>query len=217
MPPTILVCFAVKEEANTFRKKILRRPGVEVLVTGMGRRNTEASITEALARSHPNIVLTAGFAGGLRPGAPLGTVFFQTSPEAGLEPVLLKAGAQRGRVICRDRVAATREEKRQLFASTGADAVEMESGVIMEACARAKIPAATVRVVLDTAEEDLPLNFNDLMNKHQRLDYVKLAWALFKSPGKIPALMRLQKQSGEAAEALAIVLMKTCEGMTKTV
>jgi hypothetical protein len=47
-----------------------------------------------------------------------------------------------------------------------------------------------------------------LMNAGQQMDYGRLAWAIAKSPGKIGALMRLQKQSVAAAGTLADTLMK---------
>jgi len=52
------------------------------------------------------------------------------------------------------------------------------------------------------------LDFNEMMTADQRMDYAKLAMALVKSPGKVSALLHLQKQSGEAAQRLADVLKK---------
>jgi hypothetical protein len=65
-----------------------------------------------------------------------------------------------------------------------------------------------VRVISDTAGEDLPLDFNRLFKPDMSLDYGKLAWAVMKSPGKIGALLKLQKRTRFAAEQLADILGK---------
>ena len=84
----------------------------------------------------------------------------------------------------------------------------MESEAIQTLCRARGIPCATVRVISDTANEDLPLDFNQLAKADLSLNYSKLALAIVKSPGKIPALLRLQKHSKLAAERLAGVLVQ---------
>jgi len=91
---------------------------------------------------------------------------------------------------------------------TGADAVEMESGIIRAICREHNIPSATVRVISDPANEDLPLDFNLVLDAGQNLRRGKLALALAKSPGKIGALLQLRRQTRKAAERLAQVLTK---------
>src|SRR5262249_61356961 len=98
--------------------------------------------------------------------------------------------------------------KRQLWEPPHADAVEMESQIICTICRENQIPCATIRVILDTAAEDLPLDFNFLMTADQQMDYRKLAFSLAKSPSKIAALLWLQKQSKAAATQLASALLK---------
>ena len=51
-------------------------------------------------------------------------------------------------------------------------------------------------------------DFNALAKADKSLDFGKLAWAIAKSPGKIPQLMQLQKKTKFAAERLADVLEK---------
>jgi adenosylhomocysteine nucleosidase len=225
-----LICFALKEEAAPFRKIAaggLRRGHlVSILLTGIGRQNAEKSVREFLAANSPELVLTCGFAGGLNPDLRLGDVVFELanaplapslSPQSGervsartgegLSSKLLTAGAKPARFFCADRIATT-AEKKKLRAETGADAVEMESAAIHAVCRERGISCATVRVISDTANEDLPLDFNALSKPDKSLDYGKLLWAIAKSPGKTGALMKLQKQTRFAAERLAEVLVK---------
>src|SRR5208282_1691989 len=102
---SVLICFALKEEATPFRKIAaggLRRGHlVSILLTGIGRQNAEKSVREFLAGgasvpasrepasagqarlvsslAPPDLVLTCGFAGGLNPELKLGDVVFETS------------------------------------------------------------------------------------------------------------------------------------------
>jgi adenosylhomocysteine nucleosidase len=191
----VLVCFAVKEEARAFQKLAGKRRNIQVILVGMGKRNAERAIRAALAEERPQLVLTCGFAGGLRPDLMMGTVVFAADPETDLEPALVAAGAKPARFHCADAVVATAAQKRLLYEGTGADAVEMESEIIRAVCREQKIPSATVRVILDAANEDLPLDFNQLMTADQKMSYGKLAMALAKSPGKMGALVRLRKQA----------------------
>jgi len=203
----VLVCFALPEEAGAFQKLAAGNPAVSVLVTGMGRDNSRRALLERLGRSTPAFVFTCGFAGGLSPQLALGDVLFSTQdPE--LHVRLAAANARSGKFFCADRIATTAAEKAELRRTTGADAVEMESEAFEQICRERKIRLATVRVVSDSARDDLPLDFNQLSRPDWTLDYGKLAWIVAKSPGKIPALLRLQKHSSAAAAKLAQVLVK---------
>ncbi len=165
------------------------------------------SVRSFLAASSPELVLTCGFAGGLNPDLKLGEVVFELSTHnIQLSTRLLAAGAKPATFFCADRIATTVAEKTKLRYETRADAVEMESAAIHAVCAEKNIPCATVRVISDTANEDLPLDFNALAKPDKSLDFVKLFLVIAKSPGKVGALMELQKKTNFAAESLARVL-----------
>ena len=207
----VFVCFALPGEARLFHKLAPKSATIRVIVTGMGIRNTEHALTAALGESRPAFVLTCGLAGGLDPALAANTVLFETA-DAALAARLSSAGLRPAHFHCAPRIAVTAAEKAALRRETGADAVEMESGCVHGLCRQHGVPCATVRVISDTAREDLPLDFNALTTPELNMDFGKLALALVKSPGRIPALLRLQRQVAAAAKVLAEALVGIVDG-----
>lgn len=203
----ILVCFAVKEEAAPFRRLVKGREDIAIVVSGIGRDNAERVVTAELNRYRPVFVLTCGFAGGLNPYLTSGTVIFETDDDR-LRGKLFAAEARPARFFCSGKIATTAAEKKMLFDLNAADAVEMESEVIQAICWKRKVPCATVRVISDTASEDLPLDFNRLAKADQNLDYAKLITAIIRHPSVISPLLKLAKTTQIAASNLAQVLEK---------
>jgi len=126
--------------------------------------------------------------------------------DAGFSADLEELGAAPARFYCHRRVAITTEEKAALWKETGADAVEMESSVIRTICKEFRIPSATVRVISDDANQDLPLDFNALMTSEDRINYLKLFGAVLSRPARISKLIAFQQQTIGAARKLGAVL-----------
>lgn len=204
--PLKVVCFAVKEEARSFQELTSGRGDVRILLTGMGSTNAEKVVRSFLGATRPGLVVSAGFAGGLKPGLSLGTVLFASAQDPILEKALLAAGVEPGRFHFSKRILTRAGEKQLLHQQTGADAVEMESQIICAVCQENQVPSVTVRVVLDTADEDLPLDFNELLTRDERIDMTKLAMAIMKRPGRIPYLLKLRRETELAAKRLGTVL-----------
>ncbi len=204
----ILVCFAVVEETkglriqdSGFRIQDLK---VRVLVTGMGKGNARLSVEEAIRQRKPDLILTCGFAGGLNPEIARGTVVY-SAPED-FPNISRLTGARQATFFCHDRIATTAEEKRKLWERTRADVVEMESGEIQKVCAEQNIPCAIVRVISDSAQENLPLDFNELLRPDMSLNLPRLIGRVLMSPSLIPKLLRLQRHTKEAARNLSEAL-----------
>jgi nucleoside phosphorylase len=211
---TILVCFAVPDEAKPFRPLARKLPDVKVVVTGMGRKNAESAARRAIAEHSPALILTCGYAGALRPDLRHGQLVSDVAI-ATLQSELQAIGALATRFHCSERIASTAAEKQQLRATTGADVVEMESAVIHEIARVKGIPCATLRVISDVAEEDFPLDFNQLQTAGAKLDPLKLAFALVRSPGKIPKLIAFAKRLKPSGQALAQGIQKVIQQIAR--
>jgi len=202
-----LVTFALREEARPFRRLLGPHTDVQILETGVGQENARMALQSALASRRPCWVITSGYAGGLNPSLARGTIVFDADEGLPLVASLHAKGAVCARFHCADRIAATASEKRRLWETTRADAVEMESQVIRILCRERGIASATVRVISDAADEDLPLDFNRLLTPEHRVDYARLAGMLWRAPGRLGALIRFQKRVQAAASQLAQALV----------
>jgi hypothetical protein len=85
----------------------------------------------------------------------------------------------------------------------------MESATIASVCREMGIACVILRAISDVAGEDLPLDFNVLMTAEQTLSPAKLLLAVLRAPHRIPALLRLGRNSALAARQLADVLAAT--------
>ncbi|MGC8743032.1 MAG: hypothetical protein ACP5T0_04040 [Verrucomicrobiia bacterium] len=196
------VIFALKQEAKYFNPP----PGIQLFYCGMGNKNAEKFINELLKNSRPSILFTCGLAGALNPGIKLNSIVFSASEELAL--LFNQLDAIEGRFYCSNRVICSSKEKLALYRETGADAVEMESGIIKEICKRHNIPAVTVRVISDIAQEDLPLDFNDYIDENGDIKISKILMKIATNPQLAARLINFQKQTDNAARALGEFLNK---------
>ena len=128
---------------------------------------------------------------------------------AGTRPPVLDARRQHscervknGKLLSIDRVVTTATEKTNLR-QTGADAVEMEAAAVATKAAEWNIPFYCIRVVTDTAAESFPLDFNRMRDAEGRFSRMKILAAALRRPGSVlPELLKLNKRSKDASEAL---------------
>ena len=97
----------------------------------------------------------------------------------------------------------TVEEKRRLREKTGAIAAEMEAGAVSKIAQEWGVPFYCVRAVSDTANEDMPLDFNLYRDAAGRFSRSRIALAAMRRPfTAIPALLRLDRNCRHAADKL---------------
>jgi adenosylhomocysteine nucleosidase len=188
---------------------------VDVLLTGVGWRGAKWALQSAL-QADVDLCVSAGLAGGLRQGLRIGDVVAarravarstgaQVASTASLLAAAAACGAKTADVsLTSDELAVTSRQKRELAAH--GDIVEMESCHVLRAAAAANVPALVARAISDTVDEDLPMNFDLLMDAAGGLSMRRLLVSLGREPGKIPALARFGMKSRRAVESLGSFL-----------
>ncbi len=196
----VLVCFADPSESGALRKL---RPDLRILHTGMGTGNTSRALHTYLGTARPDLIVSSGFAGGLRPNLGTGCLVWEPGPHASSVPLTIPSSAKKGSFHHSSQIVITASEKDALWKETERDAVEMESKAIHEIAKREKIPSLTLRIISDPANEDLPLDFNRTMTPDMRLSYTRLAFQLAKNPSRIFPLIRFGRSVKRTARLLA--------------
>jgi adenosylhomocysteine nucleosidase len=174
---------------------------------GPGPRLAGDAVDIAYREDRPDAIVSAGLCGALDPRFRIGQIVVASEIAAGDEryAALAPAAAQpceRGIVVSIDRVAVTASDKSRLWQS-GACAVEMEAAAVGLRASSRGTPFYCVRAVSDLAGEDLPLDFNQLRNGSGRFNRVRILQNAMTRPWeRIPALMRLGRNSWRAARAL---------------
>jgi len=154
--------------------------------------------TQALgARREVDGIMSIGFCGALDPALRVGDI------------------VSSGGILTLDRVAVTASEKRSLREQTGASAVEMESAAVEAKAREWGVQFRSVKVVSDTAADDLPLDFNQYRSREGRFSRGRIALAAVARPLQaIPGLLRLDRNCRTAAESLGEFLANYPAGAT---
>jgi adenosylhomocysteine nucleosidase len=145
-------------------------------------------------------VISTGFCGALDPALRVGDIVVSGDP-GGLD---CGPNFARGEIVSFDRVAVTAAEKKALREKTGAIAVDMETAEIKHyARQMGRVPFYCIRVVSDTATEDMPLDFNQYRDSNGRFSRTRIALAAMSRPfTRIPGLRRLEANCNVASESL---------------
>jgi adenosylhomocysteine nucleosidase len=223
----ILVTFAVETEFAPWRnrRKFRRLPGewprfeaqfggahVRAILTGMGQAHALEAARRALP-DRPDICISTGLAGALRsvycPGDILAArlvsevgepVAVASHPE--LLATAVDCGARQIERFATSRTLVARaEEKSQL--GRQAEAVEMESYTILAEAARYGVPAVAVRAISDTADFDMPYDFERARDAHGQIRIGGIIKQVLRRPSGLPALFALARDCRIAARHLA--------------
>ncbi len=171
------------------------------IANGPGFQLAERAVEIAGEKERFRAVVSTGFCGGLDPRLQIGDVVEVSSVidvaqglEYGCAESCRKSGPTRGRLASMDRVAETGAEKAELFAATGALAVEMEAAMVAKFAAREAIPFYSFRAISDTAGHSFDIHLNELRDAEGRFEKGRIVVEALKSPwSRIPGLIQLDR------------------------
>jgi nucleoside phosphorylase len=172
-------------------------------VCGTGESAYRA-LADRLRTGAPQMVVLAGFCGGLDPSLEAGSVILGRQVAMAGQPTLdpdrfliedvRKSLHANGlpfvfaKLLTADAPVATRDEKRDLWNEHGAAGVDMETYQAVRACAEARIKWVVVRVVIDTAAQELPAGLRSWANES---DEAAIGRRAARNPLEWPGYLRL--------------------------
>jgi adenosylhomocysteine nucleosidase len=196
---------------------------VGVLLTGVGARQATLEMSKRAWSESDSVefCISSGLAGALRPEYQIGQVLAARTIEterasANAASRVLESSAplisfaeECGAIVAdrfysAERVVSRAEEKHHLGAS--ADAVEMESFQVLSSARRNGVPGVAIRAISDTADDDLPLDMNEVFTDGGKVSIPRILGQVVLHPRAIPELVKLGQKSKRAAESLAIFL-----------
>lgn len=166
-----------------------------MVASGPGPRLVERALGE---KKDVNGIISTGFCGALDPALQVGDIVVWG--DAAVAP---DSRFVRGEIFSADRVLVTAVEKRALRNRTGAIAVDMEAAAVRSRAAEWGVPFMCIRVVSDTAADDMPLDFNRFRNADGNFSRTRIALAAMARPfSAMPGLMELDRNCRRASRTL---------------
>jgi adenosylhomocysteine nucleosidase len=186
----VVIVFALQREAEPFQRRKLK---VCTIVSGVGSGGAEFITRVAIEAWKPRLVVAAGYCGALSPHLKVGDIV--TSP----------------RILTVGHVVGDPAEKKALFETTGADAVDMESAAVQAVCTELGTPFLAVRAVSDTSDTRLSPALLKVLTGG-KVSWWKAFAAALRRPSLFAEYNRLAgdtKIAGEKlADALAAIVTK---------
>ncbi|RLS32282.1 MAG: hypothetical protein DWH79_07745 [Planctomycetota bacterium] len=237
--PVLGIVFALDTEADAFASRVqgskslqgaefsihegnLHGQPVAWVVCGAGMARAQRA-ARALCDGHqPLHVLSAGFAGGLDPSLPRGSLVTAAKAlrEGELPIELSRLAHMPGTTECPegivtvDAVVTTAAAKQALKAAIGARFVDMETYAVARVASGCGIPCLSLRVVSDAAGDELPADIARLVAPQSAMRRVGAALAAIgRKPTAAATLWRLWEHAVVDGRTLADGLEAVCRGL----
>jgi adenosylhomocysteine nucleosidase len=196
-PPLVVVVGMLREA------RIVSGKGLIVVIGGGQSDRLRRDLGLAVATGVAGVV-SFGLCGALHPDLDAGDIVVDSDDPQWLAKLReTLPDAFPGRMLGGEEMVATVRDKTRLLHETGADAVDMESHIVIACANDAGLPYAIVRAVSDPADRALPAAALAGMTPDGRSDVMGVLAALARRPWELPALLRTATEAQRAFEAVA--------------
>ena len=196
--------------------------GAMMLLSGVGANRARLA-AQALLENGATALVSWGFAGGLSPALPAGSLIVPEDVIAADQNVYSVDSVWHKR-LCRQlqgsidlykgplaespAMLASWAEKKKLFSRTGAIAVDMESASMALFAKRAGVPFMVIRAITDPAEMVIPQSVQNSVDEFGRVRLSRFIQGVIKHPMDLPLLVRLGRNFRAARAVLAKVAVQ---------
>jgi adenosylhomocysteine nucleosidase len=197
--------------------RLIRSLGWPVAIGG-GTAGGARLAAERLVSGGVSALISFGLAGGLDPALRAGNLLVpraiitddQRLPtDPGLSEHL--GGASIRLLLGARDVVAGAAAKAALFATTGAAAVDLESGPVACVATEHGLPFAVLRAICDPAERDLPPAALIALDRHGVIGLARVLGSILAHPAQVAGLLALARDAAAARRALrdAVIAIRT--------
>ena len=213
----------VRQAHLDFHEGSLAGQPVALLALGAGKECARIAAEMTIRCYRPDLIISAGFGGGLQPDVRDGDIVIGTevldlrednghqvrwrsehplSPPDELRTIDGDFRIHFGRILTADEMVLRSDAKVRFGKSTGALTVDMETSAVADVAAAHDTPMLAVRCITDNDHEDLPDEFNDFFVLGQ-LQRSRVLSACARSPRTMFDLARLGYRAMQAGHNLA--------------
>lgn len=209
----------VKENGIKIYETHFSKHNIVIAICGLGKQNARKATNHLMKTYYPQGLISTGFSGALVTGIKPGVVIL---PERILDlsyDETVKKNFQieqdwwknqlwdamnfSGVLLCTDKIITESQKKLYLGKEYHAVLVDMESAAVAAVAEENRIPFCAIRVITDTANENLPLDFNEFIDDKNNLMINKILLSILSHPSRIKSLFQILKTSRFAAKHLS--------------
>jgi len=181
---------------------------VAILHTGVGRKSCEPKIDNFLRLEQPRCLISSGFAGAGREDFQVGDLivaenFSDRELVSKAQRILVGGNVRIAKLFTAATIVDSIAARKEIARKSGADAIDMETELIAQACSARGIPILSLRVISDSLREPFPAPPSILFDiERQRTNAAKLSRYLIKHPSALFGLFRFARQLMRARRIL---------------